>query len=177
MEAIAATFAASAAAGGTAAAAGGAAATGILGTGISWGTALSIANAGLSIFGALNQGASLSRQSEMEEFNARQEMIRGQEEGNRIRENLLRTLAAQNAAYGASGVDTGSGTPVNVAEETKAAADRELEVSRANAVIRAASRRNSASALASDSTGAMVGGFARAGFSLLDQFERQRKIG
>ncbi len=179
-------LAGSAAAGGTAAAAsaGGAAAaaagTGIAaaaGTGLTWGTALSLANAGLSILGGFSQAGALNTRSGLEELQANQEIIRGAEESNRIRQNLIATLASQNAAYGASGIDVGSGSPLTVAEATAAQADRELDTSRNNTLLRAYARRSGADALQSDASSAILGGFARGGMSLLDYQTRSNAIG
>lgn len=144
----------------------------------SWlGPISSLASAGLGIAGGNQQAASMQARADLERFNAEQELLRGQQEQNAIREGLLRTLAAQNAAYGASGIDVGSGTPLDVQRETTSTADRELDISRTNALARSYARRASASALESDASATMIGGYARGGFSLLDYFDRQARIG
>ena len=140
------------------------------------GTAAALGSAGLGIAGGFQQAANYEGQARMADFNARQELVRGQEEQNVIRENLLKTLAAQNAAYGASGVDVGGGTPVDVQRDTAAQADRELDTSRTNAILRAGARRQQASLLESDASGAILGGFGRS-LSLLDYVGRTARIG
>ena len=144
----------------------------------SWvGPISSLASAGLSVAGGNQQASGMQARADLERFNAEQELLRGQQEQNAIRENLLKTLAAQNAAYGASGIDVGSGTPLDVQRETTSTADRELDISRTNALARSYARRASASALDSDASATMIGGYARGGFSLLDYFDRQSRIG
>ncbi len=140
-------------------------------------TVASLGSAGLSIFSGLQQAGSLSQQAAYDDFNARQELLRGQQESNTIRENLLRTLAAQNAAYGAAGIDVGAGTPVDVQQDAMAQADRELDTSRANTMLRAYSRRASADVMRSDARGAVAGGYIGGVGSLLDYATRRARIG
>lgn len=146
-----------------------------LGTTLS--TLASLGSAGLSVYSGLQQAGSLSQQAAYDDFNARQELLRGQQESNTIRENLLRTLAAQNAAYGAAGIDVGAGTPVDVQQDAMAQADRELDTSRANTLLRAYSRRASADVLRSDARGAVAGGYIGGVGSLLDYATRRARIG
>lgn len=138
----------------------------LLGTALQ--TGLALTSAGLSIASGLSQSQAYGNRAMIEEFNARQELIRGQVEANKIRENLLRTLAAQNAYFGGGGIDTGSGTPIDLANETQAQADRELSIVRENATLLSAQRRLQALALRSDESGAQVGGFGRSAITLLD---------
>jgi hypothetical protein len=147
-------------------AAGSAAGSSIFGTALQ--TALSLTSAGLSIASGLSQGQALSNRAMIEDFNARQELIRGQFEANKIKENLIRTLATQNAYFGASGIDLGSGTPVDLATETQAQADRELDLVRTNATLLSTTRRFTALGYGADASAAQVGGFARGAMTLLD---------
>jgi hypothetical protein len=79
-----------------------------------------------------------ARQQELE---ARSIEQRGTAEALNVRENLLRTLAAQNARYAAAGLALGDGTPQTVAEETAADAERELDIVRTNTAVAAESAR------------------------------------
>jgi len=139
-------------------------------------TVAALGSAGLSIYSGLQQAGSQVQQAAYDDFNARQELLRGQQESNKIRENLLRTLAAQNAAYGAAGIDVGSGSPVDVQQDTLAQADRELDISRNNTLLRSYSRRASADVLRSDARGAALGGYIRGTTSLLDFVGRAARI-
>jgi hypothetical protein len=131
-------------------------------------TLMSLGSAGLSIASGLSQAQAYGNRAFIEEINARQDLVRGQHESNKIRENLLRTLAAQSAYFGSGGIDIGSGTPVDLATETQAQADRELNIVRENATLLSAQRRLSAMGLRSDESAAQVGGFGRGALTLLD---------
>jgi hypothetical protein len=137
------------------------------------GTVLTGASAGLSVLSGLRTSAAMRGQASIADFNARQQTVQGLAEGNRVRETMLRTLAAQNAAFGGRGFDLGSGTPVTLADETTAAARRQIETATDNAAIVGGQQQLTAQALRSQATGAAVGGFARAGFSLLDYADRR----
>lgn len=135
------------------------------------GTALTAASAGFSLLSGMQQSAALRGQAKIADFNARQQHVQGLAEGNRVRETMLRTLAAQNAVYASRGFDLGSGTPVTMAEETTAAGRRQIDTAADNAAMQAGQQRMTAASLRSQATGAMLAGVSRAGFSLLDRID------
>jgi hypothetical protein len=106
------------------------------------------AAAGTQMMQAQQQAAALRNQAAMDEVRARQQGLeargasaRGEAEALDVRENLLRTLAAQNARYSASGIVLGEGTAETVAEETEADANRQLEIIRTNTTLAAEGAR------------------------------------
>jgi hypothetical protein len=138
---------------------------------------LTLASAGLQVASGNQQAAGLNAQRQQAELEAQQEIIRGKQEGNQLRERLLAAAAAQNAIFGASGLDMGSGTPADIAAETSAEADRELDVIRTNADIRAGSARGRAGQAGLAATAAQQGGYIRAGSSLFDFVDRRARRG
>ncbi|MBR0678172.1 hypothetical protein GXW77_18530 [Roseomonas alkaliterrae] len=106
------------------------------------------ATAGSQIMQAQQQGTAQRNQAALDQIRARQQELeargveaRGTAEALDVRENLLRTLAAQNARYAASGLMLEDGTPGAVAEETRADAERQLDILRTNTTIAAESAR------------------------------------
>ena len=88
------------------------------------------------------QSRNLALQSEQQELAARSELARGREEGNQVREALLRSVAAQRARYAAAGIALdAAGTPDVVEEATLHEGQREMATRRTNAELRAAATR------------------------------------
>jgi hypothetical protein len=139
-------------------------------------TALALGSAGLSLGGGLAQSRALQAQSQWQEFQAGQEVLRGEQEANRVRETLLRTLASNNAGRAAAGVEL-SGSAVDVDAEAAAAAERELAIVGNNAAARAGSARASALASRASASGALIGGIGGAAGSLFNYATRVRRIG
>lgn len=92
------------------------------------------------------QGQQAETEAEIADFNARQALIQGTEESNALRDKLIKTLAAQNAAFAASGVSLDSGSPVDVGQQTVSDAERELRISRSNTIVAAGGRTLDANA-------------------------------
>ena len=192
ISAAAGTAAAGAAASGAAAAgtaaAGAAATAGAVTTGVSAGTvaasttlatlasyatiASTVAGVGLQALSARNAAATQRGQAAMLDFAARQELIRGQQQGNALRESLLRALAGQRARFAASGLAPDDGTAMNLQEQTAAQAERELLVQDANATIRSEDQRIRGSLLDDGADFTEAGGFIRAGVNLFDAYDR-----
>jgi hypothetical protein len=136
-------------------------------------TGLSLASVGATLFGARDQAdaqlvdarqrsrAALFDAQEMD-LEAQREEVRGKQEANNILDALRQTLAAQRVAFAANGVDTGFGTPVSVQQETRDVADRQLSVTRSDALIQAISRRRQAAALREESGNILTSGRATA---------------
>jgi len=182
MESITAALFGTAAAPATATAAATAATGGLLGFGgkVTLGglfnTALALGSAGLTLGGALRQSQILQTQGAWSEFQAGQEALRGEQEANRVREALLRTLASNNAARAAAALDV-SGTPATVDEEVMAQAERELRVVAGNAAVRAAEARAAAALRQSAARVSLLSGLGQAGGSLVSAAERRLRIG
>ena len=136
----------------------------------------SLASAGLSIYGGYQQASTLRQQAALQDFDARQELLTGQQQSNRIRETLLRALATQNATYGAAGIDVGSGSPITVAQDTMEQADRELDISRYGALVRAAPYRAAAADRRARASQAILSGYQGGARSLLDVVPKLRSL-
>lgn len=117
-----------------------------IGTAVSGlGTLLSV---GTGIAGAISSSNQSAAQAELARLaaqsgtiTAEMEILRGQQEANRIRENMLKTLATQRARYAGAGIVLDSGTPATVQEATTEEADRETQIIQTNAGMRAATAR------------------------------------
>lgn len=110
--------------------------------GFSWGTAALYGLTGLAALSSLRGGQLQSQdyaaQARLSEVQAEREAIAGIQEQNQIRRDLLRRLAANAAIGGASGLTLdGSFTTVN--EELQQDAERQLNISRSNANVKALS--------------------------------------
>lgn len=126
-----------------------------------WGklsTGLTLASAGLSLFGANEQAKAelmnaraearaLTLQSEDMALEAQREETRGKQEANQITDSLLQTIAAQRASFAVNGVDIGFGSPQALRKNTQKLASLQLSTTRDDALARAISRRRQASAL------------------------------
>lgn len=177
--------AASSAAASSAAAAGAAAATTAAGTAAASTTAATlatigtyatiastVAGIGLQLASSSRQAALQRGQARMQDFAARQELIRGQQQGNALRQSLLRALAGQRARFAASGLAPDDGTALDLQEETAAQADRELTIQDTNSTIRSEDNRIRASLLDDGADFTEAGGIVRAGVNLFDAYDR-----
>jgi hypothetical protein len=118
-------------------------------------------------------------QAQQGQFAADQEMLRGLQQSLALREQLAKVLAAQNARYASAGL-TLDGTPETVADNTRAVAERELQLLDANTTIRREQLRTGASLLSSQADATGMGadftswaGSIGAGVNLFDNLDRQ----
>jgi hypothetical protein len=155
------------------AAAGGAAAA----AGFGLRDAVALAAGGLQIYGGIRGYQQAQTQANFEAFNARSEEIAGQQAANDTRARLLKSLASQNASFGAAGIDVGSGSPQDVMAETSADGERELATLKNQTILRAGGRRQQADALRAQGTSALIGGVAGAAGTLFDYVDRKSRIG
>jgi hypothetical protein len=139
--------------------------------------AVALVAGGLQIAGGLRGYQQAQTQANFENFNARSEEIAGLQQANDARSRLLKSLAAQNAAFGASGIDVGSGSPQDVMAQTQADGERELDTLRNQTILRSGARRQQADVLRSQGTGALIGGVAGAAGTLFDYVDRKERIG
>ncbi len=103
--------------------------------------AMAAASAVGKVISAQQEARGLRSKAAFEDFNAGQEKIRGMQDANKIRENLIATLSSNSARYAAAGIDLNSGTPETIDIATQEDADRQLELSRSNATILTEQRR------------------------------------
>jgi hypothetical protein len=161
---------------GASAAAAGAAASGTAATLATIGSyatiASTLAGVGMQVLATQRQAAVQRGQAASADFAARQELIRGQQQGNALRDSLLRTLAGQRARFAASGLEADDGSAGNLQDQTAAQADRELTVQDANSVIRSEENRTRASLLTDGADFTEAGGAVRAGVNLFDAYDR-----
>jgi hypothetical protein len=139
-------------------------------------SALALSSAGLTLGGGVSQQRALSAQAEWQDFNATTEELRGQQEANRVRDALLRTLASNNAGRAAAGVEL-SGSALDVDAEAAAAAEREVSIVSGNAAARAGSARASALGSRASGSAALLGGAGQAASGLFTYGQRIRRIG
>lgn len=125
------------------------------------GTVLSAGSAISSIMGG-QQGAAVSKmQSQQAQLAARQEELKGRETAASIRRNLSASLASQNAIFAARGIAP-SGTPMTIANESKSAAARDIDLARFGAGQSAGALRTQAQQYQIEGQAKKIGGFADA---------------
>ena len=142
------------------------------------GTGLSLASMASDIFGGASAGKAaaeqLQQQAEQDFLNAKQEELKGQQEQNDIKENLLQTIASQRLAYSGAGVDFSFGTPASLERNMKRQAEMQLGTTRDNARIKTLARRRGAYAKLSQVSRAqsepVMAGVASAGKTLMGMF-------
>ncbi len=133
-----------------------AASTGLSLSGLASG--ISLASGALSLFSGdgqadaiadqtRNRTRALELQSKDERLAAKQEELAAKESGNAVLDNLRRTLASQQLAFSANGVDGDFGSGSAIAENTIDAAGRDIGLTRDDALMRISSRRRRASEL------------------------------
>lgn len=155
------------------------------GGGLGLGSVMSLASSAFDLIGGVMEGnqqdAYYRARAEQSQFNARQALLQGMQSENAIREQMLKTLAAQRAAFGAAGVDLSSGTPQDVQQQTIEEANRQLSTESANARIQAAGDNWQAdlyrSTGRSKANSAYLGGAFSAGKGLFDFVDKVAEIG
>lgn len=118
-------------------------------------TGLTLASVAQSLSGGRQQGGAiamdtlaqadaLSFEAEEDLLEARDEEIAGEREANNILERINRSLASQQLAFSANGIDVSFGTPQNVAANTQKIGEAQASTTRQDARVRAFSRRRQA---------------------------------
>jgi hypothetical protein len=112
------------------------------------GAGMRVAGAQQQVLGAQDQARAFAFQAQQErlraqqaELQARGALLTGRSDAVRVRDALLRTLAAQNARYAGAGLALDEGTPATVADDSREQAEIELGIIGDNAQIAAADRR------------------------------------
>lgn len=123
-------------------------------------TALAVGGA---IFGAIGQVQQLNSASAVANANAQQAIISANADEQKQRDQLKRLLGSQQAGYGASGVASDSGSPLDVAADTAAQGEIDALTIRYNGQIRANASRYQASADQAAIPGAILTGAVNAG--------------
>lgn len=112
---------------------------------------------------ARQEASALRLSSESDLLDAKQAELQGKQEANDIMDRLKQALASQRLAASANGIDPSFGTPVSVAESTRDLAETQLNTSRENTRILAASRRSQAYARLEESANRLNSGYASSG--------------
>jgi hypothetical protein len=118
-------------------------------------TGLNLGSAAMRLFASeeaaqanITQARQIARGLELDAqqsvLEARQEELRGKQESNDILDNLRRTIAAQQLAGATNGIDISFGSVPALADNARERADRQLSISREDALIRSLSRRRQA---------------------------------
>lgn len=128
--------------------------------------ALAVAGAATSILGGFAQADASKQQARFNELQAERETIKGEQEGNRIKRELLERLAANNARQGSSGLAP-TGSFLTVQEAVTDAAERELSIVRSNANVASQTKLLEAEQNRLAARGAVISGFGGAARSLL----------
>lgn len=173
MTSVAAGTAAATAAAGSAAAAGGTAAATTAAT--SWLTyaamAAAIAGAGVSAYSSIQQGKSAEAQAEYNakqaELQAEDAQLRGGIEANKKRQEVRRVLAAQQTKLAANGVDTASGSALNLFGDTSREGEIDAQTAYANAMREAYGYQSQATSYRFSGKTAMSNAYGQAAGSLL----------
>ena len=160
-------------------AAGAAASTGLLGSLGTWlsanAGALALGSAAVSgvtgVVGANAQAAEIEAQSKAA---GRADALRLATEEAEIQRRFNQTIAAQNAFYGAAGIDAGTGSALNVRDAAAADAGREQLTIRANATGRQIMRFRERSRAGNLVPTAAIEGFGKYGSAVVRQAEKRR---
>lgn len=103
----------------------------------------------MGIFSTLAGGGAENKmyeqQARWEEIRARQEQIKGMQEANAIKEDLVKNIASANARGAASGIDITSGSPVTAVQQATQDANDAMSLAKANAATNADVSRANAS--------------------------------
>jgi hypothetical protein len=139
----------------------------------SYGGAASLIGAGLtaaSAFGSImsgNQQAGIYKaQAAQSELSARTEELKGRDQADKIRRGLQSTLASQNAIFAARGISLSGGTPLNIGNQSRTEAARDIELAQFGAGISAAQERAQGQQYRMSARGARTSGYINAATSL-----------
>lgn len=91
---------------------------------------------GLGIFSALAGGSAeknlAKSQANFDDFRARQDRLKGEQEGTKIKEDLARSISSAVAVGGAQGIDISSGSPSNAIKKASTDANYAWTVAKYN---------------------------------------------
>lgn len=157
--------------------------SGLIGTGGSFGltqaltttTSLSSGiSSGLGAFGSITAGRQASNQFNLQagsqETQADIIRLNAIERGNQLRRQLLVDLGSANASAAARGLDTGSGTPRQIVEQSIGAVQTDVAKLEAGAEIGATGSQTSASRSRANAAAAEYSGYVNAAKGLLGGF-------
>lgn len=145
--------------------------------GIGWlSSALGLMSVATTMFGSFMRGQAMDTQAAWEEFGARNEVLRGQQDANRIKDRALQQMASAAARYAAGGVDIGSGTPETMERQIQDVADRETSIARYDAKVGSAIRTANADARTSVAMAMRVAGFGSAIRPLASMYASDRRL-
>jgi len=142
---------------------GGGAAAGAVATGASSGLTLLQGLATtvgvISQIGAgIAQGNELKAQAMEQQFQSREEFIRGKETDAALKLELAKTIGNQTVAFAAGGVDLGSVSAVKAKAQATQDAERELSINSAESLSRSLARKRAAANLRAKASSAVMQG-------------------
>ena len=128
-----------------------------------------------SALAAVGQGIAANRMAKTEAAFANAQAEQEAAQGAAARRDLAREYSElrseQDAIMLANGLDIGVGTPVNVAEATRATAERNLDTSRRNTEYRVAAQRLRGRGLLAEGRASLLNAGVRAGTIMLDNYQ------
>lgn len=128
-----------------------------------------------SALAAVGQGIAANKMAKTEaafaNAQAEQETAQGAARARDLSREYSELRSEQDAIMLANGLDIGVGTPMNVAEATKATAARNLDVTRKNASYRAASSRLRGRGLLAEGRASLLNAGVRAGNIMLENYQ------
>jgi hypothetical protein len=130
------------------------------------GSVLSFGSAIGSIMGGGQEAAVYKAQAKQSELAARTEELKGRDQANKIRDSLRATLASQNAAFAARGISLNSGTPLNLANQSKTQASMDIETAQFGSTMAAEAERGTAQQQRMSASSARTKGYMGAATSL-----------
>lgn len=126
--------------------------------------------AGFGAYGQMSSGRQLKAQYDIQagQYETQAEIVKlnAKEQATMLRKQLLQDLGSANASAAARGIDTGSGSPRQIVEESIGNVGRDIQKLESGAAINAAGSRTSASRAASAGASAAQAGYYRGAESI-----------
>jgi hypothetical protein len=132
---------------------------------------------GSTLAGGSADKAAAESQARWDDFRARQDTLRGEQEATKIKEDLARSVSSAVAIGGAQGIDISSGSPANAIQKANQDASNSWSVVRYNAANDAAANRANAYATRQRGANAYRSSRAAAGGMFSDFAMRQSDRG
>lgn len=126
--------------------------------------------AGFGAYGAVQSGQQMKAQYDMQagsyEMQAEVTKLNAKEQANMLRKQLLQDLGSANASAAARGIDTGSGSPMQIQQESIGNVGEDIRKLESGANINAAGSRTSASRSRGAGASAAQGGYYKGAESI-----------
>ena len=126
--------------------------------------------AGFGAYGQVQSGQQMKAQFDMQagSYETQAEIIKvnAKEQANMLRKQLLQDLGSANASAAARGIDTGSGSPLQIQQESIGNVGMDIQKLESGAAISSAGSRTSAARSAASGASAAQGGYYKAAQSI-----------